>query len=318
MASDADHHSERLKAAAHWYAELKDADLSHESFEAFQAWEAHPANAAAFREIEHSIVVMDRTGFGRRQGRGSGARRLARDSRVGALWVSGVAAAIVLGVGGFVWWPSAPEPPVRLQYASGVGEIREIILGDGSVVTLNTDTSLGVQFSETRRLIDLSRGQALFEVATDGRQFVVEAGGRQTLALGTVFDVRVEEGVIVTLVEGSVSVSGAGEALVLSPGEQLVASAGGATINAVDTSDLLAWKQGMVVFDNTTLDKAVAEMNRYSEVNIRLGDAGLAAERISGRFPAGKSVEFAESMELMLPVRSERAGQMITLWVASN
>jgi len=319
MAGDAEDHAGRLRAAARWYAELKEPDLSPESFEAFQAWEANPANAAAFREIERSLVVMDRTGFGRRKGRGGGAPGLAGRWRAGAVWLSGVAAVLVLGVAGLLWWPSGPEAPAVLRYASGVGEIREVSLSDGSVVTLNTGTSLTVRFDEARRVVDLARGQALFEVAADGRDFVVEAGGRRTRALGTVFDVRtLDSGVTVTLVEGSVSVSGAGEARVLSAGEQLVASAAGVEVRAVDTESLMAWKRGMVAFDDVTLAEAVAEMNRYSAIEIRLGDAGLADERISGRFPAGQPVEFAESLELFLPVRAERDGETITLWVVGE
>jgi len=80
----------------------------------------------------------------------------------------------------------------------------------------------------------------------------------------------------------------------------------------------MAWKRGMVAFDDVTLAEAVAEMNRYSAIEIRLGDAGLADERISGRFPAGQPVEFAESLELFLPVRAERDGETITLWVVGE
>ena len=88
MAGEVEDHAGRLRAAARWYAELKEPDLSAESFEAFQAWEANPANAAAFREIERTLVVVDRTGFGR----AGGAPGLAGRWRAGAVWLSGVAA----------------------------------------------------------------------------------------------------------------------------------------------------------------------------------------------------------------------------------
>ena len=73
-----------------------------------------------------------------------------------------------------------------------------------------------------------------------------------------------------------------------------------------------------MAFDDVTLAEAVQEMNRYSGIEIRLGGAALASERISGRCPAGKPVEFAESLELFLPVRAERAGETITLWMVAE
>ncbi|WP_367274685.1 FecR/PupR family sigma factor regulator [Henriciella sp.] len=97
MATRSDDHTERLRAAARWYAQLTEPHLSEETWQTFQAWEVNPANAAAFREIERSLAVLDRTGLGK-WGRGEGASAWAARWRAGSVWLSGIAAVLVLGV----------------------------------------------------------------------------------------------------------------------------------------------------------------------------------------------------------------------------
>ena len=51
----------RLEAAAGWYAELQDDNLAPDVWERFRLWESDPENAAAFREIEATLAVLDRS-----------------------------------------------------------------------------------------------------------------------------------------------------------------------------------------------------------------------------------------------------------------
>ncbi|WP_300378296.1 FecR domain-containing protein [Henriciella sp.] len=312
MAAWHDDHPERLRTASEWYAELQEPDLDHETWEAFAAWESDPANAAAFREIERSLVVLDRTGFGRPD---SGGSHDGRGRRFG-VWGAGLAAVLVLGLVVVALWPAGQEPVVPEVYVSQLGEVREVSLADGSSVTLNTDTQIEVVFSDTARDVGLVHGEALFDVAAGQRPFRVDTSGRVTEALGTVFSVRAGDTVAVTLVEGSVRVGGeaSGQGRVLEPGQQLLVHEDGRQeVRAVDPAAVTRWQAGLVEFDNVTLEEAVAEMNRYSSVTIRIADAALAAERVSGTFPAGKQVEFVESLKLFLPVEAEVSKEEIVL-----
>ena len=70
------------------------------------------------------------------------------------------------------------------------------VLADNSVLHLNTDSSVTVRYSKTERLVTLTSGEAVFEVAHEsGRAFRVLAGGAEVVALGTKFDVRLMPGV---------------------------------------------------------------------------------------------------------------------------
>ncbi len=300
----------RREAAAGWYAELQDEHLADDVWRRFLAWERDPLNAAAFREIEAALSVIDRTRLGVRP----------RPVRQAAIWTGAVAAAAAVMIGAFVFL-SGPDVPAAIDspaetYATAIGEQREVRLADGSAVTLNTASEIEVAVTPEARTVRLRAGQALFEVAPGEAPFTVEAGAGRTTALGTVFDVRLNpDGFAVTLVEGSVSVAPAkeGEAHLLKPGQQLRASGSGISLADIDTSLITSWQSGMLPFRDVTLAEAIAELNRYSTVQLVVTDPGLAAERLSGVFPAGKPDVFAETLAQFLPITAERAGDEIIL-----
>jgi transmembrane sensor len=202
------------------------------------------------------------------------------------------------------------------SFSTQKGERRTVVLPDGSSVTLNTDTVIEQLFSAGTRLVRMTRGQALFEVAKDhARPFVVEAGGRQVTALGTIFEVRMDPGrVKVLLVRGKVvvdKVDGAPAPVavkptILTPGQELVAELGAVQrVSNADVSTELMWKDGYIEFHNENLGEAVAEMNRYSRREIALGDPRLAGMRFSGVFKTGDPERFAALVGELLPVRTK-------------
>ncbi len=103
-------------------------------------------------------------------------------------------------------------------YATAVGEMRRVVLEDGSAVELNTHSRIRVVYTDTARDIHLTRGEAFFSVARDTqRPFRVRSDEAVIRALGTQFSVYRKPGrpgqtgdagkLIVTVVEGKVAVS---------------------------------------------------------------------------------------------------------------
>lgn len=303
----------RLEAAAGWYAELQDDALAADVWERFCLWERDPANAAAFREIEATLAVLDRSRFARPRAPVRPARLLG--------WTGLIAAAAALAFGVFTLTQPATEPapaprPEPQIHTTEIGEQREVRLADGTTVLLNTATQLEVAFTEDERVVRLAKGQALFDVQSGEVPFTVEAGGRRTTALGTRFDVYLARDVLaVTLVEGVVRVARAGtdEGSFLAPGEQLRVSGGEVRVLSVDTAAVTGWQAGMLQFRDAPLGDVIAELNRYSQVQLRVDDEGLAGERLSGVFKAGDQELFLESLVLYLPVDIERQGDLIVL-----
>jgi len=316
-------HASRVKAAARWYAELQAPEAGAETWDAFRAWERHPANAAAFREIEAALSTLDRSSLA------AHAAVRARPPQRARVWLGAVAAAVVMAALGAATLFSgrAAQPPadtLPLVYATSVGEQRLLELADGSSVRLNTASRIEVAFSAQERLVRLTGGQAFFEVEPDAVPFVVDAAASRTRALGTAFDVFVKaEGAQVTLLEGSVSVvspgSAAGELTMLEPGDRLVISGGKAQpVVQVDLAAALSWRTGILQFADVRLADAVDELNRYSGTRIVVQDPALAEERLSGSFKAGDQEMFVSALSLFLPVEAERSGNTIQIVLASD
>ncbi|WP_162786445.1 FecR family protein [Hyphomonas sp. CACIAM 19H1] len=303
----------RLTAAAGWYAELQDQAVTPDVWQRFLIWERDPANAAAFRQVEAGLDALDRTRF-TRPARAVPARRV-------AIWTGALAAAAALVAGLVVVRQPDRETPGQIapaveMYATAVGERREVSLADGSVVTLNTASRLEVTYSGGARAVTLLEGQAIFEVAPGQVPFVARAGESLTTALGTEFDIWLRpEGAAITLIEGAVKVSRAGDARTdrLAPGQKLEFRGGEVLITDVDVAEAAGWKTGMIRFRDVPLAEAIEEMNRYSETRLSVPDTDLASARFSGVFPAGNQEVFLESVLLHFEARSERSGSVITV-----
>lgn len=149
-------------------------------------------------------------------------------------------------------------------YKTGVGEQKEIVLPDSSVVTLNCFSSLKVpkDFNRRYRQIKLE-GEAYFKVSKNkSKPFVVYSGKNYTRVLGTQFNVKNyanSNTVSITVSEGKVEVGktksitgGIAEVLSeLSKNEQLVINklTGNTTFNELSsTKAAISWREGKLCF----------------------------------------------------------------------
>jgi transmembrane sensor len=194
-----------------------------------------------------------------------------------------------------IWW-DAKESAFR-TYRTEIGGLSRIVLADGSTVTLNTDTELQVHFSPNKREVTLIHGEAQFNVAHDiTRPFDVSAGAQMLRAVGTAFDVRLENGRPVQLIvtEGRVAVTGAkpsedGGAAMVSAGEQAIADTLQVKVSHLSSTEVsrrLSWKTGELSFQGEALSDVIAEFNRYNRHKLRVDDPEVAKLQIGGNFQA--------------------------------
>jgi transmembrane sensor len=180
-------------------------------------------------------------------------------------------------------------------------EWRSLTLNDGSFVSVGPRTELRDRFGQEQRLLSLSHGEALFQVAKDpARPFIVEAGLAVVRATGTRFAVSRREGdVIVTVEEGTVLVSdGAGRsgAIALTAAKQLkVSGAWPPAVEHVDAARELAWSNRRLVFEDHTVAAAAEEFNRRNRVQIVV-DAAFMSQQVHGSFQADDPASFADSI----------------------
>lgn len=304
-----DNQEDARKAAARWYAELQDAEADPALWQRFLIWERDPVNAESFRQIEAALSTLDRTRYA-----APGAQARPHLSRARWPLLAGLAATLILAAVGAITLLGNNAPQVHTDiYATRIGEQETVTLPDGSTALLNTASRIEVTYSRETRHIHLTEGQALFEVVKGEAPFIVQAGGWDTTALGTTFEVYLPpEGVRVTLIEGSVNVANAGAGEILAPGDQLMVFGDTLNKSRIDPTRTLSWKSGMITFTDVTLAEAAAEMNRYSEVKLRV-DPQVANERLSGVFRAGDQEGFAGTLKAFLPVYAKRRGDEV--WV---
>ncbi len=253
----------------------------------------------------------------------AGSGRVSRRA-VGRIAALAALAAVVFGAP--VAWQSLRAP----GFHTGVGALQAVPLADGSRVTLNTSTNIRVDVTPTERRVDLQRGEAFFEVAKDPtRPFVVEAGSRRIVAVGTKFSVRREGGEVRVLVtEGAVRLESAGSGPADESGGQQsdeVLLHAGSIARAEDESvlvrerplaeveQLLSWRSGYLVFDRTPLAEAVAEFNRYNSRQIVIDDPRVAAVPVGGQFRATNVDAFVRLIAADLSVTATREGDTIIL-----
>jgi len=258
-----------------------------------------------------------------------------------------MAAAVLIACG--VWWWSSKlgwsgpgglyaeggthevtmiENATRGRYATRVGERLTIRLADGSVVTLDTASRVSLELTAGNREVHLLKGQANFEVAKDkSRPFVVYAADRRITAVGTAFDVRLDQrGVCVTMVDGKVAVDQLAaraehqthhESVArtqLEAGEQLTAPVGGAaSVRGADLERSTSWRVGRLVFEADRLADAIAEMNRYSRAPIVIADSSIGDLRISGVFSTDKPQAFTDALTEYFRIDAIERGNVTVL-----
>jgi len=174
------------------------------------------------------------------------------------------------------------------------GEVRTVELGDGSRVVLNADSHLehAVAVGTPTRMVRL-RGEARFEVASDGRAFVVETPEARVRVLGTTFSVRARGDVTsVAVQEGRVAVETGTDATELAPDEAVEVLAGGAVRALAQDVARAAddWTRGVLTFQRVALADALADVERTFDVEVALSGSWTGDETVSGSFP-GQDVD---------------------------
>ena len=310
-----------LAEAAAWLARLQRPDRTPATEAAFQEWLREPAHFRAFARATDTWEVIPGavklSPERRRASRRPGRLRWRAPGGLGLALMAG-SVAVVMACGALTF--HLVRDPV---YATRIGEQQIFTLSDGSRVALNTDSHLEVAFTETERRVRLEHGEAMFEVTKNpDRPFVVQAGEEQVRVLGTTFTVRNDgRKVAVTLVEGRVEVTRQAPSqarpapvAVMKPGERLTIRAdAGAAVDRPRIEAVTAWRRGEVMFDETSLIDAAAELNRYGGPQIQVGDPELASLRLSGVFQTHDPMEFARAAAALHGLRLESEGDRLVL-----
>ena len=311
------------EAASHWLVRLDGGPLSEEEVATFSEWLGScPQNREAIVELcrlwDHMEVLSElATLFSYDHKVSSQPERPSLTvNRPAFLYTVAAASVLViivflhqqLGLSGI---GDTTSHQSEMAYQTLIGEKQDILLEDGSIANLNTDSHIVVYFSDRQRNIRLIRGEVYFDVAHyPDRPFLVHAGSGIVRAVGTAFSVRLKgQNMEVTVTEGKVEVTSAvadttgrlDDLIDIISDEYLATLSVGQTaefgekaINMVQAiepeavSRKLSWQHGMLEFNGETLAEVVGEISRYTDKKIIISDASIRDIRIGGYFKTGE------------------------------
>jgi transmembrane sensor len=320
-------HNEVDQKAAEWLARIDRGNLNAFDQIALNEWlDADPRHRGALARLEAMFVLVDRAKDAETLPKLSPAtiaRRLSV-SRREALWFGGGVVAMA---------GAAKVASIATQrfetYQTARGEIRAVSLDDGTIVTLNTASKIDVRFAASGRDVRLLEGEAIFDVAKDpSRPFTVAASNTVVRAVGTSFLVRDLDGrpTEILVAEGIVDVfrgqTGSAPGLRMGANSHAVAldvpypsvKLVGVNLNPVAVARQLAWRTGMISFEDESLGKAIEKFQRYSDLKIIVDDPEVAEQTVTGLFSIHDPQGFAHSVALSLDLKLAVTPTGIMLW----
>jgi ferric-dicitrate binding protein FerR (iron transport regulator) len=220
--------------------------------------------------------------------------RLPDHHKVVRIWriAASIAATLVI-VSGYFLLHHSQTADLKTVYAA-YGKRIEVLLPDSSKVWLNSGSTLQypVAFNSANRTISLKDGEAYFEVIHDARKpFIVHAGGVDVNVLGTSFEISAfakDKETKVTVSTGKVGVlqpTVNTPANFLLPGEREIINRITHQIQTVkvDLSDIAAWRNDRLIFDDEPIAEAMRTLERKYNVHIEIQNTHLLIEKISMR-----------------------------------
>jgi transmembrane sensor len=308
----------RYREAAEWLLRLNEADASEAEIDQWLRWcQADAENLVAFEKLQQDW--QDTAGFKSApellpNPHADAAHRRRPRLSFAALRASHAfpwAAAACLVVAVALGYQSFRSGPVHEVLVATKQE--PATLPDGSSLLLSAKAVADVDFSGVIRDIVLRPdGEAFIKVHHDkARPFTVRAGALTVTAVGTAFDVRREaDRVTVTVEEGTIVAAAVG---IKSPTQWRVGAGyqftysedlRTAVVSRVDTVSALRWREGELAYDDAPLASVIADINRYSTVNVTVRDPKLLRLHFTGTVFVGSIDDWVNALEAKYPLKA--------------
>jgi transmembrane sensor len=199
-------------------------------------------------------------------------------------------------------------------YQSGNGEMKKMILPDGSVIFLNSNTKVALStkyFNKKKREIWLQEGEAFFEVAKDAsKPFIVHTQNIETTVRGTAFNVKAYKELgesSVSVKEGKVEVSNKGSLLgTLTKNKLIIYNKKTKTYKAeiANWEDAAAWMDSRLVMFHTNSDELKLRLKQHFGVEVVLKNNALEGALLNASFKQGAKLnEVADVISVLYKVK---------------
>ncbi len=247
------------------------------------------------------------------------------------MWVSGIAASLVLGFflfSNIIADKKDTKSNARNTVSTKRGSKSKVTLPDGSQVWLNADSRItyNENFQGVIREVELT-GEAFFDVVRDEtRPFIIHTSAIDVKVLGTAFNVRSyaeEKNTETSLIRGSVEItlvkSPDKKKIILKPNDKLIVTNNEGTLveegghvkannnvlklekinykkkdsSAVET----LWISNKLAFDEETLEEIALKIERWYDVRLIIADEKLKKESYTATFEDKTLGEVMEALQ---------------------
>ena len=294
-------------AAATWFARVQGQTLSVAEQAEFEAWRSrHPSHEAEYQWLANLWSATDLLPRARLQALCE--VPAPRHSRRSFLAYGLAASIVAVAAGAGIWMQLQASAGYHATFATELGERRTLTLPDGSAIELNGRSLVRISYEGRQRIVELERGEGMFNVAHDAdRPFVVQAGAGRVTVTGTRFDVlREGDQARVAVESGHVRVQGASpDAVVnLTAGLGTVVDDRGlvAAAQPVNTRALTAWRKGQLVFEDASLEDVAAQVSRYRDKPLWVSTPAVARMRLTSVFKTNDTDALLKALPQILPV----------------
>jgi len=302
-----------IEEAAHWFVLLASGEATADDRAACAGWRtADSRHEAAWQHISTATARV--SGIPRQHAPASIAALTAadKDKRPGRRrFLAQLGILCAIGIAARQGWRHSDW---SADQRTAIGEQRDITLADGSLLRLDTNTAIDIEFSASTRLIRLRHGRIMIatapapSLAATRPPFLVETGEGRVEALGTQFVVQQEgDSTLVTVLQARVAIHarlGTVTPPVLAAGEMARFNRQGILMQEAARPGNSAWTKGILVADDMPLAEFVAELARYRSTPLECAPA-VCQWRISGTYPLTDTDQALAAISRILPVRTQ-------------
>lgn len=241
------------------------------------------------------------------------------------VWAAAATLTLLIGISVFMYLAgSFGSYHYEKEYQTSYGEIKRMTLPDGTIVTLNAESTLKIErgFSQKNRMVHLD-GEAFFEVMhKTAIPFTVETKALSVTALGTSFDVSAfanEPEINVALKTGKVlvkTISKEKAEIILKPGERVVYQKKNALLNkeTFNSKIQLAWQNRIIAFQNAGMQQVVNQLERYFGVNIDINHLPVREWQLTGEYKNQSLEDILQSLSFSYGISYKMEDNKIVLY----
>lgn len=183
------------------------------------------------------------------------------------------------------------------------GQRTEVILEDGTIVWLNSNSKLTypTSFGNKKREVTLT-GEGFFDVKKNKRiPFIVHTKKYDIRVLGTSFNVFSYENASqpfeLSLLSGSVNIISYDpnnpQNLVISKNEIVMDLNGTLEKTQINDFERFRWKEGLICLDDVGMEEVISRLSVYYDVKIQIENPELKAYRCTGKFRQSDGIDYA-------------------------